>query len=134
MNNDLVIVESTSINNESVPVVFQVAEVRQGEVMDQRELSRSFVFEDFQAKIPLKLAKILVKQSPQEFKIVDSAEENPSKEVLDAIRISKEVVEGFSCEFCEESAKSKAGLTAHIRYNHPEEWAKLSQKKEEAKK
>ena len=129
MNKDLVLVESTSINNESVPIVFQVAEVRQGEVVDQRELSRSYTFEDFQARIPLKLALILVKQSPNEFKIVASAEENPSKEVKKAIRKVKESVEGFRCEFCKEFAKSKAGLTAHIRYNHPEEFKKLYGKK-----
>jgi len=129
MNKDLVIVESTTINNESVPVIFKIAEVRQGEIVDQRELSRSYVFEDFQATIPLKLAKILIEKSPNEFRIIGSAEENPSKEVKDAIRKVQENVEGFKCEFCKETAKSKAGLTAHIRYNHPEEWAKLPKKK-----
>ena len=125
MNKDLVIVESKTINNESVPVVFNVAEVRQGEVVDRREISRSFIFEDFRAQIPLRLAKLLVKQSPEEFRIVGSVDEEPSTEVKKAVKMAKEASKGFICEFCQAESKSKAGLTAHIRYNHPEEFERL---------
>jgi hypothetical protein len=128
MNKDLVIVESTSVNNESVPIIINVAEVRQGEVVDQREISRSFVFEDFQSTIPLKLAKMLIKQNPDEYRIVGSAEKNPSSDVQRAVSRAKEEAAGFVCEFCETEAKNKAGLTAHIRYNHPKEFAKIYQK------
>lgn len=119
---DLVIVKSKTINNEAVPVVFHLAEVLQGGVKDVRELSRSYVFKKFRAEIPLKLAKILVKQSPTEFSIVGTKEENPSQAIKNVLRVSKEKKTGFACPHCKAEAKSKAGLSAHIRYNHPKEW------------
>lgn len=133
MNKDLVIVESKTINNESVPVTINVAELRHGEVVDKREISRSFIFEDFQSIIPLKLAKLLVKNQPDEYRIVGSASEEPSKEVQKAVKMAKEAAKGFICEFCEAEAKSKAGLTAHIRYNHPDEFDKLYGEKDSDK-
>jgi len=55
---NLVIVQSKTINNESIPIVFKTAQVMQGGEKDERELSRSYIFKNFQATIPLKLAKI----------------------------------------------------------------------------
>jgi hypothetical protein len=135
MNQDLVIVKSKTINNESVPIVIKVAEVRHGEIMDEREISRSYVFEDFEAMIPLKYAKILVKQSPKEFHIDRAVGEEPSNKVKRAVKSSKETAKGFKCDICgKDDIKSKAGLTAHIRYNHPEEFAKLYPTKVKPKK
>lgn len=130
MNKDSVIVESKTINNESVPIIINVTEVQHGEVVDKREISRSVVFQDFQAEVSLKLAKILVKQNPDEFRIVGAVSEEPSKEVEKALKKAKEVERGFNCQFCDAESKSKAGLTAHIRYNHPEEFEKLYGNKE----
>ena len=89
---------------------------------DTRELSRSYIFKKFKAEIPLKLAKILVKQNPREFSIIGTKEESPSKKVADTLRVSKEKKTGFTCSHCKAKAKTKAGLSAHIRYNHPKEW------------
>ena len=123
---DLVIVKSKTINNESVPVIIKVAEVRHGEIMDQRELSRSYIFEDFECVIPIRYAKLLVKQLPNEFHIDRAVEKNASKSVQNAIKSSKIKLDGLTCEICgQENIKSKAGLTAHIRYNHPEKFAEL---------
>lgn len=125
MNQDLVIVKSKTINNESVPIIIKIAEVKHGEIMDQREISRSYVFEDFEAEIPLKYARILVKQNPNEFSIDRAVGEEPTDKVKKAIKSSKQTAEGFKCDICgKDDIKSKAGLTAHLRYNHSEEFAK----------
>ena len=63
MNKDYVIVQSKTINNETVPVVFEAIDPNTGEE-EKRELSRNAVFVDFQAEVPIKLAKILVKTNP----------------------------------------------------------------------
>lgn len=130
MNPDLVLVESKTINNESVPITINVAEVRHGEIVDKREISRSYVFEDFQAQIPLKYAKILIKQHPEEFRIISAVSEEPSNAVKNAVKRSKEAAKGFICSVCQAEAKSKAGLSSHIRYHHPEEFEKLYGSKE----
>lgn len=122
---DLVLVKSKTINNESVPVVFRIVEVGRGELRDEREISRSYVFENFEATMPLKHARVLVKQNPNEFRIVKAASNEPSKAVQNAVKTSKETDEGFVCPKCKDRAKSKAGLTAHIRYNHPELFAEM---------
>ena len=128
---DLVIVKSKTINNESVPVVFNTVEVLQAGVKDVRELSRSYIFKNFKAEIPLKLAKILVKQHPNEFSIIKSKDKKPTQEVKRVLRVSGEKREGFVCPHCGAKAKSKAGLLAHIRYKHPEKWeGKKTTKKE----
>lgn len=117
---DLVVVKSKTVNNESVPVVFQEIDPKTGEP-DQRELSRPAVFVNFQATVPLKLAKILVKMKPDEFSIVGAAGELTGQ----AERIVKTAQEkslGYKCEFCGSESKSKAGLTCHIRYIHPDKW------------
>ena len=119
---DLVIVKSKTINNESVPIVFNIVKVLDGGVDDEREISRSYVFKNFKAEIPLKLAKILVKQNPDEFSILELKDEKPTKEIKKMLKVSEEKREGFICSHCKAEAKSKAGLLSHIRYVHPEKW------------
>ena len=120
---DIVIVKSKTINNEAVPVVFRKVETgRVPEEKDERELSRTYIFKNFQTEMPLEMAKVLVKQSPNEFSIIGAKEENIGKETERVVRVAKEKEAGFICEYCKAEAKSKAGLTAHIRYNHPEHW------------
>lgn len=123
---DLVIVRSKTINNESIPIIIKIAEVRHGEIVDQREISRGYVFEDFEAAIPLKYAKILVKQLPNEFHIDRAVDKNAPKSVQNAIKTSKIRSTGLICDICgQEDIKSKAGLTSHIRYNHPEKFVEM---------
>ena len=126
---NLVIVQSKTINNECVPVVFKIAEVLQGGVPDEREISRAYVFKNFQAEIPLKLAKILVNQNPKEYSIVKALDKNPDKITKRILRVAKEKEVGFVCPICGTEAKSKAGLKSHIRYNHPEKWEGKKEKK-----
>jgi len=126
---NLVIVRSKTINNESVPVVFNTVEVMQGDEKDKREISRSYIFKNFKAEIPLKLAKILVKQCPREFSIIGTREKKPTERVLKTVKVAGEIVKGFTCPHCGVVTKSKAGLTSHIRYNHPEKWEGKKEKK-----
>ena len=131
---DLVIVKSKTINNESIPVIINVAEVKHGKIMDQREISRSYVFEDFETTIPLRYAKILIKQQPNEFRIDRAVDKDASKTVLSAIKTSKIRSTGLVCKICgKKDIKSKAGLTSHIRYNHPKEFAEMYPSKVKAK-
>jgi len=126
MNKDLVVVKSKTVNNEAIPVVIRVAEVKHGEVVDEREISRTYVFENFEAVMPLKYAKILVKQQPDEFHIDKAVDEDAPKAVKNAVKSSKMKAEGIVCEICgKDDIKNKAGLTAHIRYNHPEKFAEM---------
>ncbi len=118
---DLVIVQSKTINNESVPVVFHTVEKTFGGIKDVREISRSYIFQDFKARIPLKLAKILVKQHPEEFSFVKAAGKKPSKEAKQVVDKQLEKQAGFTCEHCNKVCGSKAGLSSHIRANHPEQ-------------
>lgn len=127
MKKDLVVVKSKTINNEAVPVVLRVVEVRQGEIIDEREISRTYIFESFKATMPLKHARALLKQhkDKKEFRIIKAASDKPSKTVLSAVKTAKEKTAGILCSECNTPAKSKAGLTAHIRYNHPELFAEM---------
>ena len=121
---DLVVVKSKTINNEAVPIIIKIAEVKHGEIVDKREISRSYVFEDFEAVVPLKYAKLLVEQQPNEFHIDSAVAKDASKAVKNAVENSKILVEGLVCDICgKEGIKSKAGLASHIRYNHPEIFA-----------
>ena len=117
---DLVLVKSKTINNESIPVVIRIIKPHTGE-KERREITRSAVFIDFQSEMPLKWARSLIKMSPKEFSIVEGKGEL-SKRAKQAVKVAKEKTLGFKCQFCGAEAKSKAGLTAHIRYNHPNEW------------
>jgi len=126
---NLVIVQSKTINNESIPVVFKIAEVLQGGVPDEREISRSYIFKNFQSEIPLKLAKILVKSDPKEYSIIKVLDKNPTKVTKRVLRVAKEKAKGFVCPHCKKESKSKAGLTSHIRFNHPEKWEGKKEKK-----
>ena len=119
---DIVVVKSKTINNECVPVVFKTVEILQAGVKDERELSRSYIFKNFKAEIPLKLAQILVKRNPDEFSIIETKDKKPTKQVKRVIRVAGEKREGFTCQYCGKKAKSKAGLSAHTRFNHPEKW------------
>jgi hypothetical protein len=118
--NDVVIVKSKTINRESVPVPIDIISPSTGED-EKREITRSVVFDDFQAEVPLKIAKALIKSNPKEFSIVDAGGKL-SDEGKRMVRVAKEKLEGFECEYCGAKTKSKAGLTAHIRFNHPEKW------------
>ena len=122
MNSDLVTVKSKTINNESVPVIYKTVDVLQGGVPDERELSRSYIFKNFKAVIPVRLAQILVKKNPHEFSILKSLDKIPSKKVKRIVKVAKEKRKGFVCKYCGVSAKSKAGLLCHIRIKHPEKW------------
>lgn len=120
MKKDFVIVKSKTINNESVPIAIKVIDPETGED-DKREISRPVIFKDFQSEVPLKWARILVKMNSQEFSIV-GAKGELSKRAEKAVEVAQEKIEGFKCEICGAESKSKAGLSAHIRYNHPEKW------------
>lgn len=117
---DLVIVKSKSINNESVPVVLNIIEPHTGED-EEREITRSVVFNDFQAEMPLKWAKYLINKFPNEYSIVEGKGEL-SQKAEKTVKVAREKLKGFKCEFCGAEPKSKAGLSAHIRYNHPDKW------------
>jgi hypothetical protein len=131
MDKDIVVVESKTVNNESVPITINVAEVMQGEEIDKREISRSFIFEDFKCKIPLKLARILIKENPGEYHIVDAIDEDPSFETARAVKTAQESADGFPCpaEGCDVISTTKAGRTSHARFKHPAEFEKLYAKK-----
>jgi len=117
---DLVIVKSKTINNESVTVVINIIDPGTGEE-DKREITRSVIFQDFQAEMPLKWARYLTETFSNEYAIVDAKGEL-SKIAKRAVKVAKEKSLGFKCTICGTEAKSKAGLTAHTRYNHPNEW------------
>ena len=128
---DLVVVRSKTVNNESVPIKIMVVTPGTGEIdpltgkKEEREITRSVIFKDFQAEMPLKWAKSLIKaheeNSPDEFHIVEAAGEL-SKRAEKTVEVAQEKSKGFKCEFCGAEAKSKAGLSAHVRYNHPDKW------------
>ena len=113
---DLVIVKSKKINNESVPVVIDVIDPSTGEP-DKREITRPVIFRDFKAEVPLKWAESLIKMNPKEFSILEIKGEL-SKDAQRKVRVAQEKIKGFKCEICGAEAKSKAGLSAHTRYNH----------------
>jgi len=117
---DIVIVKSKTINNESVPVTIEVIEPFTGEKED-REITRSVIFKDFQAEVSIKIARTLVKMNPAEFSIV-GAKGEISERTEKAVKVAQEKAVGFKCQYCGAEAKSKAGLSAHIRYNHPDKW------------
>jgi len=123
---DLVVVKSKTINNESIPVIINVAEVKHGELVDEREISRSYVFEDFEAIMPLRYARLLIKQQPNEFHMDRTVAENAPESVKSATENSKLEADGIVCEICgKDSIKSKAGLISHIRNKHPDEFAEM---------
>ena len=118
---DLVIVKSKTINNESVPVIINVIDPKTGE-NDSREITRSVIFTNFKAEIPLKWAETLIKMNPEEFSIV-KAKGKLDKEKERKVRVAQEKLQGYKCQYCGAEPKSKAGLSAHIRFNHPDKWA-----------
>jgi len=117
---DLVIVKSKTINNESVPVIINVINPKTGE-NDLREITRSVIFTNFKAEIPLKWAETLIKMNPEEFSIV-KAKGKLDKEKERKVRVAQEKLQGYKCQYCGAEPKSKAGLSAHIRFNHPDKW------------
>ena len=128
---DIVLVKSKTINNESVPVVLKLIEPHTGE-QEEREITRTVTFRDFQAEMPIKWAKQLVENNPDEYSIIEAAGEL-SKKAEKSVQVAKEKLQGFKCQFCGAEAKSKAGLTAHIRYNHPDKWEGKKTVKKEVK-
>lgn len=117
---DLVIVKSKTINNESVPVVINIVDPGTGEA-EKREITRSVTFIDFQSEMPIKWAKYLIDTSPNEYAIVGGKGEL-SKRANNVVKTAKEKIVGFKCQFCGVESKTKAGLSAHIRFNHPDKW------------
>lgn len=122
MKDDLVVVQSKTINNESVCVVLYTTEKNFGGVKDVREISRSYIFQNFRANMPYKMAKKLVDQNPEEFKILDVTDKKAEKDLKEKVENQKKRQEGFECEHCGKVCKSKAGLLSHIRSNHPDEY------------
>lgn len=118
---DIVIVQSKTVNNESVPVVINIIDPFTGED-DKREITRPAIFKNFQSQMPLKWARYLIKTYPKEYAIVEAAGET-NKIVTKAVETAKEKLQGFKCGYCETEAKSKAGLNSHIRFQHPDKWA-----------
>ena len=114
---DLVIVKSKTINNESVPVILKIIQPFTGE-LELREITRSVIFRDFKAEIPLKWAKTLIKENPKEFSIIE-VKDKLDKVKQKQVKAIQERASGFKCSICGAEAKSKAGLSAHIRFNHP---------------
>ena len=128
---ELVIVKSKTINNESVLVVIKNVKSRVDGEDDVREITRSVVFKGFECSMPLKWAKILTKKDPQEFVIAKTLRgEGVNKAVDKMVKVSQEKFKGFKCTICELEAKSRAGLSAHIRYAHPDKWEGKKSKKE----
>lgn len=134
MNTELVIVKSKTVNNESIPVVFHTVEKTFGGVKDVREISRSYIFQEYQARIPLKMARILVAEQPKEFSIIETADAAAPKELKEKVAKQVKAQEGFACPYCGKISKNKAGLSAHIRYQHPENWVPKSKTKKTKEK
>lgn len=127
---DLVTVKSKTINNESIPIIVNIVEVGRVGEKEEREISRTYNFVDFQTEMPLEHAQALVEQNPKEFKIIGTGKE-ASEEVKKAVKKYKKKKEGFTCPKCGKTGiKSKAGVTSHIRYNHPELFAEMYPPKE----
>lgn len=121
MIKDLVIVQSKTINNESVTVVINTIEPGTGED-EIREISRSVIFQNFQSEMPLKWAKYLINTFPNEYVIIKKGKGELSKRAKSAVKVAKETNKGFQCPYCLATAKSKAGLKSHIRLSHPDKW------------
>jgi hypothetical protein len=83
--------------------------------------------------MPVKMAKILIEKNPLDFDIV--------KPIVDDVQLNEEIskikkisakAEGKfveKCPICGEESKSKAGLSAHLRFKHLE-YFKENYKKE----
>ena len=121
MIKDLVIVQSKTINNESVTVVINTIEPGTGE-NEVREISRPVIFQNFQSEMPLKWAKYLINTFPDEYVIIKKGKGKLTKKAKKAIKTAKEKIQGFQCPYCTATLKSKAGLKAHIRISHPDKW------------
>jgi len=120
MNNP-VLVRSKTINRQAVPVEFQVIDKQWGPDPSQRDirtLNRTYTFENYEARMPLKMAKILIKKQPQEFSIVQSLSDDPKieKEIKDTMGVAKRKAEGYNCDKCDSSFKSAGALSLH-KYN-----------------
>jgi len=117
---DIVIVQSKTINNESVPIVINIIDPLTGE-KDPREITRSAIFINFQSKMSLIWAKYLINTYPNEYAIVDGVGEL-NKRTEQTVKTAQEKIKGFKCEYCGAEAKSKAGLVSHTRIIHPDKW------------
>lgn len=112
---NLVVVKSHDINNQSVPIEFQTINFKSGEQEEKRTLSRSYVFQNFEAQMPLKMAQVLLKEQPKQFWVDRAVDKNPDEEVTEYLVKQKEIQDGFICPHCKKETKNKAGLQAHIR-------------------
>jgi hypothetical protein len=131
---ELVKVKSKTINNESVLVIIKNVKSRVDGENDKREITRSITFKDFECLIPFKWAKILTKQNPKEFVMIESLRDQGVNKTIDkVIKSSKERFNGFTCSICGATAKSKSGLSCHMRIAHPEKWEGKKTKKIEVK-
>jgi len=122
MNNP-VLVQSKTVNNRAISVVFQVVEMPYGDdptAKDIRTLSRTYTFENFEARMPIKMAKILVKEHPEEFSIIKPLNHDPEleKEIAELMGVAKRKAEGYNCDRCGRSFKSSGALQLHIYNGH----------------
>lgn len=112
---NLVVVKSHDINNRSVSVEFQTIHFKSGEQEEERTLSRSYVFQNFEAQMPLRMAQVLLREQPEQFWIDRAVDKEPDEDVAKFLAKQKEIQDGFICPYCKKEAKSKAGLQAHLR-------------------
>lgn len=122
MNNP-VLVRSKTTNNRTVSVAFQVIEKPIGDdpnAKDIRTLSRTYTFENFEARMPIKMAKILIKKDPEEFSIIRALVTDPQldKEIDQLMGVAKRKAEGYNCDRCDRSFKSSGALQLHIYNGH----------------
>ena len=114
---NIVTVTSKSTNNCSVPVVFQTVKMVVDGQEETRFLSRSYVFRNFEAQMPLKMARALTKEQPDEFYITDVIGEI-EEDADELLKKEKERMKGFKCPVCGFPSKTKAGYSAHMRAKH----------------
>lgn len=120
---NIVTVKSKSVNNRAVPVEFQTVELSFDGRKDTRTLSRSYVFQNFEAKIPMQMAKILVEQQPKEFWIEGQKKKSAKRAVTKKATSKKTTGKAeFECPYCDYKSKAKIGIYGHVRGKHKDKW------------
>lgn len=134
--NEPVLVRAKHLRKEAICIEFEVIDKPFGDSeteRDIRKLSRTYTFDESgEARMPLRMAKILLSEHPTDFEIIGSFNNDEKvQEEVKKIQKKADRAEGkaeISCEYCEAKLKTKAGLSSHIRYNHPEQFKKLYKK------
>lgn len=122
---DLVTVKSRTVTDCSVPVVFQTIDFKMPDgTVDKRELCRSYVFKNFEATMPLKMAEKLIEAHPGEYFINKPPKENVSEEVTEKVNKLNRKSRGYINPINGFQAKSSVGLISHLNSKFPEEWEK----------